>query len=209
MKKSTLGFMDEWNTWWFGYEQWSFWRCQRKVCWDSWMNGIPDFVWSIKFLMMEKSTFGIYGWMKYMASFGQWSLLMRMKKSKLESDEWIASLIWTMNEVLLSTKKITLGFMNEWNTWFGLDNEVLDDVNVGTHGWMKYLAWFEQWSLDDDDDDEKYVRIHGWMNTRLVLQAWFGQWSLSRMKKSMLGVIDEWKTWLDLDNEVFWWGWKK
>jgi hypothetical protein len=34
---------------------------KRKVCWDSWMNGIPDLVWSIKFLMMEKSTFGIYG----------------------------------------------------------------------------------------------------------------------------------------------------
>ncbi len=125
------------------------------------------------------------------------------RKSKLESDEWIASLIWTM-KFLLSTKKITLGFMDEWNTWFGLDNEGLDDANVGTHGWMKYLAWFEQWSLDDDDDgDEKYVKLHGWMNTRLVLQAWFGQWSLSRMKKSMLGVIDEWNIWLDLDNEVF------
>jgi hypothetical protein len=35
---------------------------------------------------------------------------------------------------LLSMKKITLGFMDEWNTWFGLDNEVLDDANVGTHG---------------------------------------------------------------------------
>jgi hypothetical protein len=32
-----------------------------KVCWDSWMNGIPDLVWSIKFLIMEKSSFGIHG----------------------------------------------------------------------------------------------------------------------------------------------------
>jgi hypothetical protein len=62
------------------------------------MNGIPDLVWSIKFLIMEKSSFGIHGWMIYTwfdldneVFWWEWR-----KVSWNRMNEWIASLIWTM-----------------------------------------------------------------------------------------------------------------
>ncbi len=96
-----------WNTkceWWMNeipglvMDNEVFDDAKGKVCWDSWMNGIPDLVWSIKFLIMEKSSFGIHGWMIYTwfdldneVFWWEWR-----KVSWNRMNEWIASLIWTM-----------------------------------------------------------------------------------------------------------------
>lgn len=84
--------------------------------------------------MMKKSTLGTHGWMK------------------------LPGLVIMDNEVFDDAKeKSMLGLTDEWNTWFGLVNLsfwMMEKSTFGIHGWMKYMAWFGQWSLFDENEEK-------------------------------------------------------
>jgi hypothetical protein len=83
-------------------------------------------------------------------------------------------------------------------------------INYDYGWWWREVHW-DSWMneipglvIDNevfDDAKEMYVGTHGWMEYPI----WFGQLSFWWWRKVPLGFMDEWNTWLHLDNEFFWW----